>query len=688
MNTVTFQGDDANSVILVNNNVDAGANIFGAVTLVNVKDFVFRNLTIQGNDTTVSRGVVVRGAGSRNILFDNCIIKARNTHTNDFNSCAVARSTASPTAVLDTITFRNCTIPSGNVGIYYVGGNNKRNQLVVDNCDITACYRGICLNYTNGVVSNNHIKQVASSNPQNFSGVHASYPTGLDITDNTIDSVITMEYAVYLTNATLQDFFIRNNKIHVGNGTSVIYVNNSQATHTTGSNPVNMDGYIANNEVIFYPVTANNSYAIQVNNSKDIYVVNNSVLVKSDAPYSNTAALYSSTGNNGIYIYNNILMNKTVCSDNTDYPLYFNAGSTATGTFNDFYSGSGVVAYKTVARASIAELQNAITTLTDNISVMPTIANELESLLPDPMSGLECWRHTSVTKDIRGINRSDLTYMGAYADVIPNYDAELTSIVSPALGECPQSSYDITVKITNKGGYPLNFASTPATILLQSTSLNLNQTITVNTGTIATLNSMDKVLTSGVVIPSNQPVDFTIIINYPGDTQHANDTLRQNFTLEYIIPDYEEDFSNGPSQTWTIEQISGAGNWTFQNGEGTNPTIMPVYGIGRLFFNSKTFAANTTSRAILPVTVLDNATNPILEIWFAQDNAVSSKKDTMTVKISTNNGLTYTNLIPQGQTTAPLHRYLQSATTPQWTRFVYNLNSYKNYGCVYIALSE
>jgi len=685
VNTVTFQGDDANSVILVNNNVDAGANIFGAVTLVNVKDFVFRNLTIQGNDTTVSRGVVVRGAGSRNILFDNCIIKARNTHTNDFNSCAVVRSTASPTAVLDTITFRNCTIPSGNVGIYYVGGNNKRNQLVVDNCDITACYRGICLNYTNGVVSNNHIKQVASSNPQNFSGIHASYPTGLDITDNTIDSVITMEYAVYLTNATLQDFFIRNNKIHVGNGTSVIYVNNSQATHTTGSNPVNMDGYIANNEVIFYPVTANNSYAIQVNNSKDIYVVNNSVLVKSDAPYSNTAALYSSTGNNGIYIYNNILMNKTVCSDNTDYPLYFNAGSTATGTFNDFYSGSGVVAYKTVARSSIAELQNAITTLTDNISVMPTIANELESLLPDPMSGLECWRHTSVTKDIRGINRSDLTYMGAYADVIPNYDAELTSIVSPALGECPQSSYDITVKITNKGGYPLNFASTPATILLQSTSLNLNQTITVNTGTIATLNSMDKVLTSGVVIPSNQPVDFTIIINYPGDSQHANDTLRQNFTLEYIIPDYEEDFSNGPSQTWTIEQISGAGNWTFQNGEGTNPTIMPVYGIGRLFFNSKTFAANTTSRAILPVTVLDNATNPILEIWFAQDNAVSSKKDTMTVKISTNNGLTYTNLIPQGQTTAPLHRYLQSATTPKWTRFVYNLSNYVNNGCVYIA---
>lgn len=684
-NTITFQGDDVNSVIIVNDSVDVGANIYGAVTLVNVRDFIFRNLTIQARDTTVSRGVVVRGAGSRNIVFDGCVINARNTHTNDFNSCAVVRSTATPTTVPDTISFTNCTMASGNVGIYYVGANNKRNYLVVDNCDITSCYRGICLNYTNGVISNNHIKQVASSNPQSFSAIHASYPTGIDINGNTIDSILTLEYAVYLTNATNQNFFIRNNHIRVGNGTTGIYVNNSPSTHTSGSNPINMDGYISNNEVIFYPVTANNSYAIQINNSKDLYLINNSVLVKSDAPYSNTAAIYSSNGNNGIYIYNNLLMNKTVNSDNTDYPLYLNANATASGSYNDFYSGSGVVTYKTVARTSIAELESALTTLTNNISMMPQIANEEQSLLPDPMSGLECWRQTSVTTDIRGINRSDLTYMGAYADVIPNYDAEMTSLVSPALGECPQSSYEITVKITNKGGSTLDFAATPATVQLQSTALNLNQNITVNTGSLTPLNSMDKVLTSGVVIPSNQPVDFTIIINYPGDTQHNNDTLRQNFTLEYIIPDYVENFSNGTQQTWTIEQISGAGNWTFQNGESANPTIMPVYGTGRLFFNSKNFAANTTSRAILPVTVLDNATNPILEIWFAQDNGVSSKKDEMTVKISTNNGTSYTNLTPQGQTTAPLQRYLQSASTPKWTRFVYDLSNYVSNGCVYIA---
>jgi len=684
-NTITFQGDNVNSVIIVNDSTDAGANIYGAVTLVNVKNFIFKNLTIQAKDTTVSRGVVVRGNGSHNILFDGCIINARNVNTTDATSSAVCRTAAVTQVPADSITFRNCTITSGNFGINYVGANNKRNYLVVDNCDITSCYRGIQASYTNGVISNNHIKQFSSSNPLNFRAIDLSYPTGIDVTGNTVDSVTKLEYGVYLTNATAQNYYIRNNHLLVGNGTAGIYVTNSSSTHTTGANPVNMDGHISNNEVIFYPVTADNSYGIQINNSNGLYLVNNSVLVKSDAPYSNTAALYISNGNNNTYIYNNILLNKTVNADNTDYPLYLNGGATATGNFNDFYSGSGVVAFKTVARNSIAELQNAVTTLTDNISVMPPFANENESLIPDPMSGLECWRHTSVMEDIRGINRSELTYMGVYADVIPNYDVELTSLVSPALGECPQASYEITVKLTNKGGYSLNFATTPATILLQSTSLNLNQTVTVNTGTLAPLNSMDKVLTSGVVIPSNQPVDFTFIINYPGDSQHANDTLRQNFTLEYIIPDYEEDFSNGTWQTWTIEQVSGAGNWSFQNGEGANPTIMPVYGIGRMFFNSKNFAANTTSRAVLPVTVLSGSNNPILEIWFAQDNGVSNKKDEMTVKISTDNGVTYTNLIPQGQTVAPLQRYLATATTPKWTRFVYDLSSFVNTGCVYLA---
>ena len=112
---------------------------------------------------------------------------------------------------------------------------------------------------------------------------------------------------------------------------------------------------------------------------------------------------------------------------------------------------------------------------------------------------------------------------------------------------------------------------------------------------------------------------------------------------------------------------------------------MPVYGTGRLFFNSKNFASGTTSRAILPVVTLNNAFNPILELWFAHDNAAANKNDEFTVKISTDGGNTYTNLVAQGETTAVIKRQKASATVPEWQLYTFDLSSYVSYGCVYIA---
>ncbi len=680
-NTITFQGDDVNSVIVTNNKTDAGANVFGAVTLVNVKNYVFKNLTIQGNDNaTASRGVVVRGNGSTNILFDGCKITAHNTHSTSTSSCAVSRTTAVPnggTNYPDTVTFRNCSILGGNFGIHYVGSTNRKNFVTIDSCFISSCYRGVYTNYTNGPISNNHIKQVSSSNPQNFTGIYSNYVTGADIHNNLVDSVLKLEYAIYLGYATAEDFYVRNNRIHAGNGNAGLYVTNSSSTTT-------ITGYLYNNEIIFYPVTAANSYAMQINSSNGLRLINNSILAKSDAPFSNSAALYISN-NNTTYIYNNILMNQVVCSDNTDYPLYLNGNSKASGSYNDFISGSGVVAFKTVARNSISELESADTSLSHSISYLPAFVDNTQSLLPSSFTGLECWRNSAVMADIRGLNRSEVTYMGAYADAIPAIDAALTALVSPALGECPQSAYDITVEITNKGAQTINFASNAAVIHLHSTVLNLDQNINVNTGSITALSSMNKVLLQNVSIPVNQAVDFLITINTSGDNNHGNDTLSQTFTLETIIPDYEEDFSNGTQQTWTIQQVSGAGNWTFQNGTGVNPTIAPVYGIGRLFFNSKNFSTTTVSRAILPVVTLTNAVNPILEVWFAHDNTSNKADEGVTVKISTDGGSTYSNLIPQGQTTALLKRYKQTATTPEWQLYTFDLSNYVSQGCVYIA---
>lgn len=679
-NTITFQGDNVNDVIVVNNHPDTNTNLYGAVTLINVNNFIFKDLTIQGANSAVSRGVVVRGNGSSNILFDGCKITAYATNTTATTSFAFGRTVAA-TTIPDTITINNCTILGGNFGVYYYGSSARKNNLTITNSTIRSCYRGIYTYYTNPIIRNNHLTQYNANTHQNYSGIYVDYTVGADIDANTIDSTYDAEYGIYLRYATLEDFFIRNNHVKIGNSNFGVYVGNSSST-------TSITGNIYNNEIILYPVTAANSYAMKIESSNLLQVNNNSLYVKSDAPYSNTAALYIQNNNN-TYLNNNILYNNCNCSDNTDYPLYLLNTSIATGSYNNLVSGSGVIGFKTVARNTIDEFETAVPTLTDNISFVPPMNNPTQSLLPTDFTGMECPRNTNVTSDIRGIARLGLTYMGAYANQIAGTDAAITAMTNPTLGACPQSSYNITVDIANKGAEVLNFANHPATLQVISTALNLNQTVNVNSGSIPILGTMSNVVANNVVVPVNQAIDFTFIIRTSGDANYLNDTMRVNFVLEAAIPDYEEDFTAGTQQTWTIEQLAGAGNWSFQEGACVNPTIAPVYGTGRLFFNARSFSNVTESRAIMPVVVLNDAVNPILEMWFAHDNGYSSTSysnlEGVTVKISTDGGNTFTDMVPQGQTTALVKRYLASATQPEWRLYTYDLSSYVSSGCVYIA---
>lgn len=678
-NTVTFAGTNVDSVFIINNHPDAGTNLFGAVTLVNVNHFYFNNLTLSGNNNAVSRGVVVRGNGSSDIQFNGCHINTYPTNSIVTTSCGVSRTVAA-TSVPDTLTFTNCTITGGNFGIYYYGSSTRKNQITIQGCNISSCYRDVYTYYCNPLIQNNHLIQYPTST-QNFSGVYVDYAVGADINGNTIDNVIDAEYGIFLRYATLSDFFVRNNHVKVGNSNFGIYVGNSSATTT-------MNGYLYNNEVILYPVMATASYGMKVETCTNLQVTNNSLYVKSDAPYSNTAALMIQNNAN-TYLDNNILLNYCNSSDNTNYPIYLNGTSTVSGQYNDFVSLSGIIGYKTVTRNTISEWETAVTTSTNNISLPPQFANVTDNLLPTDFTGLECALNASVTTDIRGIQRNGLTYMGAYANTIASTDAAITFMTNPASGTCPEGNYNITVTIANKGAEALNFASHNAIVQVHSTALNLHQTVNITTGTIALLSTMSQIVANNVSIPVNQSIDFTFIITTQGDANHANDTLRTTFVMEAAIPDYDETFSNGSRQTWVIQQISGAGNWAFQEGTGTAPAIAPVYGTGRLFFNSRSFSNATVSRAIMPVVVLDSAVNPILEMWFAHDNGYSSTTysnlEGVTVKISTNGGTTFTDLIPQGATTALIKRYKATATTPEWDLYTYDLSNYISSGCVYIA---
>ena len=685
-NTITFQGNQRDQVTIVNNHQDAGTNLFGAVTLVHVNNFHFKDMTIQGNNSAQSKGVLFRGNGSTNISFENCKILANPVNTTDATCFAAGRNVAVPNTTGnipdENISFNNCILSGGNIGVYYVGVATRRNAITLNNNRIVSCYRGIQTSYSNPTILNNHISQYLMGSHQNFTGVHIDQAISPDINGNIIDSTYDVEYGIHLKNATNNDFYVRNNHVKVGNSNYGIYVANS-------SSSTSMTGFIYNNEVILYPVTADNSYAMQIVSSNNLKVIHNSLYIKSDAPYSNTAALMIQNNNN-TYLDNNILLN--YCNSNTSsshYPLYLNGSSTVTGSQNDLISAAGTIVYKTAAMNSIADMERNITTMHNNISLLPPMDNPTESLLPSEFSGLECTHSEYVLTDIRSIERTNPTYMGAYANAIPAVDAAITEMTSPALGECPQDSYNITLTIANKGSQTLNFANNPATVTIHSDSLNLTQQNTINSGSVNIMESMSFVVASNVEIPRNQPMDLTFVIHTNGDNNTNNDTLRMNFILEVAQPDYDETFSNGTQQTWTIEQISTGnliGNWTFQEGSGVNPTIAPVYGTGRLFFNSKNFPSNTSSRAIMPVVDLSGTVHPILEMWFAHDRAGSATAaEGVTVKIKTSDGSTFNAIAPQGQTSTLIKRYKSTATEPEWTLYTYDLTNYASAGCIYIA---
>ena len=309
------------------------------------------------------------------------------------------------------------------------------------------------------------------------------------------------------------------------------------------------------------------------------------------------------------------------------------------------------------------------------------------------------------TSNVTGLMPNTIYYVRAYAtnsvgtaygeqgtfttvDSVPAADAAITAMATPVMGECPQSSYDIAIIIANQGLQTLNFATNPATVTFISDSLNLIHQSTISSGFVNVMENISHVVVTNVEIPVNHPIDMTFVIRTSGDDNFSNDTLKMEFTLEVAKPEYDETFSNGPRNTWTIQQLSAGdkiGNWTFQEGCGINPTIASVYGTGRLFFNAKNFPSGTSSRAIMPVVDLSNAVSPILEVWYAHDNSSGKALEGVTVKISIDGGNSFFNLTPQGQTTALLRRYSVLANQPVWRLYTYDLSNYVSSGCVYIA---
>ena len=675
-NTITFQaapGVNRSAVIIANdgNNPPVKFTEMAYVTI--------RNVTIR--NTNVGRCVDFVGKYSHDITIDNCDIQGTtSTATPYYNSAAIGRTNSGAPFTTggkgdQNLSFTNNTISGVNFGVYFTGATNaayKEENFVVSGNTINCTVTGInAIQAKRWIIDGNHINQQATASDMNFVGI--AIKNGADYQSVSGNSI----------------------KMNQRGGTGISFDTYANSTGVTSFVTV------ANNEII-NKATVTGRYNISIQNTRQMNLGHNSCYVYSLENITQSAPLYitgASSSTKDINVYNNIFYNASTSAENKNYAIYLNyttanaLANTIKLNSNEYYSVGNSLGWFVAPRNNFAEWQSAMASRGDDttsINIPITFVSPLDSLVPSQFEGLECLPLTYVTTDIKGMNRyTTITFMGCYTRAIPATDLAMIELTSPVLGnECPATHYPIKVRIKNTGSAIINFANKPATIYY--TIGTTTGSTTVNTGTIAPLQTKE------IQVVANFPVNINTVYNYVfniqinGDNNTQNDSLAGSFEIQAAFPYYEEVFStNDLYPSWRFEQIStaGAGNWTVELGAGTYPNIAPSYGLGRLFFNSKVFANNTESRAIMPVTILQGASTPILEYWFAHDN-VNSSTEGVTVKISTDGGATYTtknSVNTAGASFTLVKRYNSAYTTPGWEKYMVDLAEYSNQSCIYIA---
>lgn len=668
-NTLTFESSSGNpaDVIIVDDGTNSSR---GAVTFDGVKYFNLNKLTLQGKTgSTWSRGVFFTGNGNTNIKVTNCIINIDNSATTSNLFSGISRIVASTNTIVDTVEIRNNIINGGVYGIHYLGTSAKQNHIsALDSNIINSTYYGIFTNYTNIVTVNKNQTTQSANSAQRYTGIHIERSTKTSsISKNKIFADINLNVGLNLNNVSI----------------------------------LNDSTLVSNNE-IRGKATLASTYGINNTLCTNMKYLHNSIRLYSLINLGVTSCYYHTSGVN-ISFLNNLLVNDCLSLTNQNYPIYYLVNPTTLVTDFNVYHSDGPVGYYTVVRNTLSEWQYGLGVGKDvsSITLAPSFINTATSLKLSDYSGFECPQNSLVNDDILDSLRScEVTHIGCYRTYVPPKDLALTGLISPVIGSCPQSNYPLTIKVFNFGCTTVNFANTPATIRTIATGgLTLNNTFTINTGTLSPNQYSNITVNPSIAIPHNVDVNFTFIITYAGDERPNNDTMTVPFRLEVIAPAlavYDETFSNGTILNWKVQQISGAGNWSFQEGVGTNPTIAPVYGTGRLHFNAKNFATNTVSRITMPVMDLTNSVNPILEIWYAHDNGATSSaynQEGIIVKISTNGGTTWTPITPEvpnatNTTDTILKRgfaTISGYTLPAWVKYTYNLASYASNSCVFIS---
>ncbi len=485
------------------------------------------NLDLVAGAATLDRGLVVLNSsatlGSQNCAFQNISVTLFRTNTSSIG-----------------IEQRVPTVPAS------AAGANSNNAYL--NLSISNTYSGIVL--TGNATNPDMNCQVGTTSPTTFNSIGAA--TANDIGGGTSASYgirATSQSGVSIFNNEVRNIGVSGSVVCDGifletaQGTSSVYMNkvhdqrNSSTTATTG-----LSGIRANvattgthtirvyNNFIYNQSTGYTGAATATRQVKGIYVQsagsgtatstinvdfnNVNIDLGTNLNASGTCFEIGTASGPVMNVRNNVFSNTTGAQTApAGHYNWVSTSATATGNtgsvsdYNDLYianatqgfTGRGATTdYPTLATWQAAMVQDANSLTADPAF---TSATNLHVNSPSLNAAANMTGITWVTVDIDNEARSGSPDIGADEFVLAPLDAGVTTLVTPAAGNCHTATEQVTVRIRNFGANALDMMVNPVTVTVNITGA-VTQTLNI------TLN--DNTLNGGIPLASGATLDVPV----------------------------------------------------------------------------------------------------------------------------------------------------------------------------------
>ncbi len=598
------------------------------------------------------------------------------------------------------VTIRNCTIMAGTTvgtttstaAIWAQGLGAPNNNLTITENIIKRSYRGIYIGtnapltpYLGLTITNNEVGTANSTEQNTFRGIQVGYSRGAVINGNTVYNQITtlgVSIAAIELATGADSCIVSNNKIHTIANPSASGWGAYGINVAAGNNHFIYNNDVSNIYTCNYSATSTtfNAFGIRLAAGTGIRVINNTVNMSGNYPTnantvaSSAAFCVTAVGITGLTVRNNNFSNRITSAATGNKGMYAYwlpdayPFATAINSFANNNLDIGSEPYHLTAKlgtthgttvyASLADWKTVSSRDTTSVAINPAFLSATTGVPNSLALNNLGTPEPGITTDINGVTRNATTPdLGAYEFTPIATDATAVElIVKPNSAGCFEPNEPVKAVIRNSGAAVLNFANNNMTVTVNVSAPGgpVVLTATRNTGTLAIGDTLQILMSPTVNMTAAGTYTFSGNVNVTGDGVAQNNNFAQitRQALREPLP-FGQGFENvsgtNPPVGWsfipalgTLTQGSPWLNWQIGPG-GHGETGNGLY--------TNLYSSVTSSEFAMPVVgpILANSSFSFRYriINYSGYPATATPivaADSITILISTNCGLTYTQV--------------------------------------------